>query len=57
MPKSISNLEADRLLEELFSSSMTFGDYKESFYNDKEYEEADFEEHEAMTERDLKGDL
>ena len=55
MPKTISSLEADRLLEELFSSSMTFGDYKESFYNEKEYE--DFEEHEEMTERDLKNDL
>ena len=55
MPKNISNLEADRLLEELFSSSMTFGDYKESFYNEKEYDE--FEEHEEMTERDLKNDL
>lgn len=57
MPKSISSFEADKLLEELFSSSMTFGDYKESFYNEKEYEEVDFEEYEQMTERDLKNDL
>ena len=57
MPKSISSFEADKLLEELFSSSMTFGDYKESFYNEKEYEEVDFEECEVMTERDLKNDL
>ena len=56
MPKSISSFEADKLLEELFSSSKTFGDYKESFYNEKEYNE-DFEEYEVMTERDLKGDL
>lgn len=57
MSKNISSFEADRLLEELFSSSKTFGDYKESFYNEKEYEEVDFEEHEQITERDLKGDL
>jgi hypothetical protein len=55
MPKNISSLEADRLLEELFSSSMTFGDYKESFYNEREYVEAD--EHDEITERDLKNDL
>lgn len=55
MSKNISSFEADRLLEELFSSSRTFGDYKESFYNEREYVEAD--EHEEMTERDLKGDI
>ena len=52
--KNISNFEADKLLEELFSSSMTFGDYKESFYNEREYEE---EEYEEITERDLKNDI
>ncbi|HSQ88727.1 hypothetical protein [Romboutsia sp.] len=53
--KPISNFEADRLLEELFSSSITFGDYEESFYNEKEYEEEEYIE--PMSERDLKGDI
>ena len=50
--KPISSLEADKLLEELFSHGTTFKDYEESFYNEREYEE-----YEEMTERDLKNDI
>ncbi|HSQ90332.1 hypothetical protein [Romboutsia sp.] len=53
--KPMSNLEADKLLEELFSHGATFKDYEESFYNEKEYEEEEYIE--PITERDLKGDI
>lgn len=48
----LSKKEADKIVEELFTSTTTFEDYKESFYNDRDYKE-----NEQMRERDLKGDL
>ena len=50
--KPISSLEADKLLGELF---LTFGDYEESFYNERECEEEEYIE--PMSERDLKNDI
>jgi hypothetical protein len=54
MPRPLTNQEADKLVEELFTSNSSqyaesFIDYKESFYNSKDYSET--------TERDLKNDL